>query len=85
MGVADDYAYLLKTGGPAAPTQVSNNDGSTTTFFGMTVLDRFAEQAMVTILGSMQDKAYNPEEIAAHAYRQARAMLAEKRRINEQA
>lgn len=64
---------------PAFPVRVSNDDGTSTLYVGMSLLDFFAGQALPSVIQMFGDAA-TTESFAEESYRIAKAMLAERAR-----
>lgn len=71
---------VLDDGGPVFPNEMTSSSGVVSGSSGMTLLDYFAGQAMLTYDGSMTS---TPDVLAEWAYAVARAMIAEKVRQTE--
>jgi hypothetical protein len=69
-------------GGPAFPVTIQTSDDSTETYFGMTLRDWFAGQALTGLLGAEDDfiqdliERHETCSLSALSYRMADAMIA---------
>ena len=67
----------VKTGGPAFPQSIREEDGSTTYYHGLSVRDYFAAKAMQGELACqcVGESWHDIEKLAEHCYNLADAML----------
>lgn len=75
MTYSEMQELLLKSGGPAYPGEIQNNDRSFYAFLGMTIRDHFAGQVIASMVKDGDDFA----SIAKRAYQIADAMLEARR------
>ncbi len=71
-----------KTGGPASPIRIDVGDGSYTQYYGLTVRDHFAIEALNGVIACFRDhnNCASTETRVRKAYEYADAMIAERNR-----
>lgn len=75
MKHAEMHELLLKSGGPAFPGTIQNDDKSHYSFLGMTIRDHFAAQ----VISSMTQESDDFAHVARRAYQIADAMIEARR------
>jgi hypothetical protein len=73
MKIEEMHELVLKSGGPAYPGQIMNDDRSHYAFLGMTIRDHFAGQVIASM--TKDNMNVDPAPLARRAYQIADAMI----------
>lgn len=73
MKIEEMHELILKSGGPAYPGQILNDDKSRYEFLGMTIRDHFAGHIIANMIQNDGDDDF--ARLAERAYQMADAMI----------